>query len=317
MKLQLVDIKKIPVRDLWPNEEYDFTPWLQENISKLGEALGMDLEVIDREVKVGPYSADLLARDNNIVSEQNKVVIENQYGKTNHDHLGKSITYASVLGANTVVWIAENFSEEHLRAMEWLNELSPEDIGFYAVQVELWKLSDTTANVRFTIVCQPNTLVREAADGIAKKDKNEHQLFMLKYWQDFRERLLEEKSITSAQKAQAQNWFDVSLGKSHIHAYNNISRKHGDTIKSGVYIQHQIADSMLPFLEERKDEIESKLGFSLVWDQNADRIDKVIYISKEGLNLDDDQDYNDSIEWLVEKTVTIKKVFSPIIKEFK
>ena len=64
-------------------------------MSKLGDALGLELETDRVEVAVGPYSADILARD----SAGDYVVIENQLNKTDHDHLGKSITYASVLGA--------------------------------------------------------------------------------------------------------------------------------------------------------------------------------------------------------------------------
>ncbi len=92
---------------MWPNEAQNFTPWLAENIAELGEKIGMELEVVGQEVSVGPYSADILAKD---IDTDAYVVIENQLEKTNHDHLGKSITYASALGAKTIVWIATDFT---------------------------------------------------------------------------------------------------------------------------------------------------------------------------------------------------------------
>ena len=99
---------------MWPNEQLDFTPWLVEHIDELGEIIGMDLEVVGREVSVGPYSADILAKD---IGTNDYVVIENQLEKTNHDHLGKIITYASGLGAKVMVWIVKEAKEEGAEAM--------------------------------------------------------------------------------------------------------------------------------------------------------------------------------------------------------
>ena len=50
-----------------------------------------------------------------------KVIIENQLESSNHEHLGKIITYASGLDAQVVVWIVKNAKEEHRSAIEWLN----------------------------------------------------------------------------------------------------------------------------------------------------------------------------------------------------
>ena len=116
MTKSLGQLASVEVRSLWPNEAADFTPWLarEENMSRLGEALGLELEVERVEVAVGPYSADILARD----SAGGYAVIENQLTKTNHDHLGKLITYASVLGARIVIWIAPHFTDEHRKALD-------------------------------------------------------------------------------------------------------------------------------------------------------------------------------------------------------
>ena len=109
---------------MWPKEDKDFTPWLVENISEVGEKIGMELEVVGREVSVGPYFVDILARD---INNDAYVVIENQLEKTNHDHLGKSITYASALNAKTIAWIATDLTEEHKKALDWLNDNTNED----------------------------------------------------------------------------------------------------------------------------------------------------------------------------------------------
>ena len=112
--MELGILKTVAPRQKWINEARDFTPWLSNNIEELGSALGLELEVENIEVAVGPYSADILAKD---TGTGQYVVIENQLEKTNHDHLGKSITYASVLDASTIIWVATDFTPEHKKLL--------------------------------------------------------------------------------------------------------------------------------------------------------------------------------------------------------
>jgi hypothetical protein len=125
--MELGVLKTITARKKWNNEAQDFTPWLSNNISELNKALGLELEVENIEVAVGPYSADILAKD---TGTGKYVIVENQLEKTNHDHLGKAITYASVLDASTIIWIATDFTEEHKKALDWLNDHTSEEIFF-------------------------------------------------------------------------------------------------------------------------------------------------------------------------------------------
>ena len=75
-------IKRVPARELWKHEEHGFTVWLEQNVDVLGEAIGLSLSVIERERKVGPFRADLVAED----GDGQLVIIENQLEPTNHDH---------------------------------------------------------------------------------------------------------------------------------------------------------------------------------------------------------------------------------------
>lgn len=125
-------IQKFEVRDMWNHEAGDFTPWLAENINLLGEALQMDLEFIQSESSIGPFSVDIVAKD---VGRGLKVVIENQLEWTDHSHLGQLLTYAAGKDASVVVWIAPHFREEHRAAIDWLNRTTSQDIEFFAVEV--------------------------------------------------------------------------------------------------------------------------------------------------------------------------------------
>lgn len=211
MNMKLVKQKQISPRKMWPNEQFDFTPWLVEHIEELSETIGLDLEVIGREVSVGPYSADILAKDND---SNNYVVIENQLEKTNHDHLGKSITYASALNAKTIVWIATDFTEEHKKAFDWLNDNTNEDLAFWAIQLELWQVGEDTASMRFNIVCRPNSDIKTIKNK--SNAESETTKTQLAYWTKFRDKLLATKKFSSARTPRPQYWFDVTLGRSGV-----------------------------------------------------------------------------------------------------
>ena len=141
MKSTLGKFAIVDPRQIWKNESTDFTPWLasEEGIALLGDALGLELEVENTEVAVGPYSADILATD---VGTGRTVVIENQLARTDHSHLGQLLTYSSVLNASAVVWLATEFSHEHSSTLDWLNEHTSDDLSFYGVRVEVWKIED-------------------------------------------------------------------------------------------------------------------------------------------------------------------------------
>ncbi|MFM1921414.1 MAG: hypothetical protein RLZZ303_3048, partial [Candidatus Hydrogenedentota bacterium] len=107
------------LREAWANEAQHFTPWLAEHLEQLSQAIDIPLELEGREILVGPFSADILARN---TLDGSLVLIENQLERTDHTHLGQILTYLAGLGAQTVVWVASEFREPHLSALKWLNE---------------------------------------------------------------------------------------------------------------------------------------------------------------------------------------------------
>src|SRR5688572_2308742 len=148
-------LEPVDPRRCWPDEARHFTPWLgsHEGIALLGNSLGMELSVEGVEVPVGPYCADILARD---LASQAFVVIENQLEKTDHDHFGKALTYAAVLGASTVIWIAPRFTEEHRKALEWLNEKTKGELLVYGVELQVWRIGTSPNAPRFEVIVAPN-----------------------------------------------------------------------------------------------------------------------------------------------------------------
>ncbi|HOD88700.1 MAG TPA: DUF4268 domain-containing protein [Bacteroidales bacterium] len=308
--MELGILKSIEPRQSWENEARDFTPWLANNIAELNKALGLELEVENTEVCAGPYFADILAKD---TSTDNYVVIENQLDKTNHDHLGKVITYASVLDAKTIIWIATEFTEEHKKALDWLNEHSNDEISFFGVQLELWQIDNSKAAVKFNVISKPNEAVRQAAISKTYENLSDNEKFLLDFWTNFKERLTKIKKIYSLQIPKPENRFYVNLGKSHIHL-TSICNTDNNTVGVYIFISKKIADTIYPFLESIKAEIESAIGQELIWNPNPDNKDKIILL-QHTTDFKSEEKIDEALNWLVEYTIKFRETFSRFVKQ--
>ncbi len=160
-------LEKVELREIWKNEAHDFTVWLEANLEALSEALDMNLEVLEREKTLdgSGFSVDLLCE----TEESEMVVIENQLEKTDHKHLGQIITYVSNLNADYAVWVCKNPRQEHINAINWLNEMVA-DKNFYLVQLEAFQIGDSEPAPFFSVICKPDNDVKKL--GAEKKDLN-------------------------------------------------------------------------------------------------------------------------------------------------
>ncbi len=142
MKAQLARLKQINLRKAWGHEATDFTKWLaeEENLSLLSDEIGLDIKLIQTEANVGKFNVDILAEEENT---GRKIIIENQLETTNHDHLGKIITYASGYDAEIIIWIVREAREEHKQAIDWLNDHSDEQSNFFLIKMELWQIGNS------------------------------------------------------------------------------------------------------------------------------------------------------------------------------
>ena len=151
---KLEKITKVDLREAWPNEQSDFTPWLakEENLNILSEILDLDLIYEDKEVGIGPYKADIICKDSHT---EETVLIENQL-ETNHKHLGQISTYAAGIKAKTIIWIAEKFTDEHRAALDYQNSITNDGYNYFGIEVELLKIGESPLAPNFKIVCKPN-----------------------------------------------------------------------------------------------------------------------------------------------------------------
>lgn len=308
----LGSLEAVRLREVWPDEARDFTPWLAqpENIQRLGEAIDYVLEVVHVEAAVGPFSADILARD---VDSNLYVVIENQLNRTDHDHLGKAITYSATLGAKTIVWVAPTFTDEHRKALDWLNDNTVEDIGFFGVQVELWKIDNSNPAVRFNVVSRPSELVRQVV-STAHGELTPVRQTQFEWWTAFREALLASGEVSGARTARAQYWYDVTLGRSGAVLSLTANVDEG-RISVRLYLRGRMGgQAALRALEQQREAIEREVGCPLVWDPHPDKRDKTVVLERKA-DLNNHAKWPEYIEWMVDATLRMRRAFASRVRD--
>ena len=252
-------LESVPLRQLWPREAYDFTTWLANNLDLLGDALRRELSLLQQEASAGTFSADILAED----ASGEPVVIENQLERTDHDHLGKLITYLSNLDAKAAVWITSEPRPEHEKAIHWLNEMLPADTAFFLVKLEAYRIEDSAPAPLFSVVAGPSFEARQI--GSQKKELAERHIKRQDFWKALLERANSRTSLHSQRSPTTDTWLNAGAGKSGI-VYQYRVRMHDAAV--GLRIRRDTpAESKRLFdaLHDRKDVIEERFGRALQW----------------------------------------------------
>jgi hypothetical protein len=311
MKKTLSKLNKVELRDVWGHEALDFTNWLsqQENLDALSEEIGVDIKLIKTEANVGKFSVDILAEEE---ASGRKIIIENQLTDTNHDHLGKIITYASGYDAEIIIWIVRHVRDEHQKAVEWLNEHTDENISFFLIKIELWQIEGSNPAPKFEIIVSPNEWAKAIKASPINGELTDTKIQQLEFWNKFKNYVRGNDTRIRLQTPRPQHWYDVSMGSSDGHVALTINSRE-NLIGCEVYISKN--KDLFNFLRERKDEIEKEIGEKIEWVDAA--VASRIKIKKEVTDLFNPNEAKNYFAWLYEKTVLFQKVFEKYFKEFK
>lgn len=311
MTVYLGKLEHVDPRKLWEKEAGDFTPWLANHLGLLGEALGLDLELIQTEKSVGAFSCDIHAHD---TGRDRPVIIENQLEPTDHRHLGQLITYASGLDAAVIIWISPEVREEHREAMDWLNRHTDERIEFFGVALEAIRIDDSKPAVQFRLVAFPNAWSKKAASGTGG-EVSEKRLRYQQFFQPVLDELREKHKFTNARAAQPQSWYAFSSGTTGI-TYNAAFAS-GERLRAEFYVDVGDATrnkAIFDALFAKKDEIEQKFGATLDWERLDQKRACRISIVRSDTTLDDALADASIRSWLIDGLLTMKTVFGPLLK---
>lgn len=305
---QLGQLRQVDPRQAWQNEAYHFTPWLakEENLALLGDALGLDLELVTVEAGVGAFSADILAKD---TSFDTYVVIENQLEATDHSHLGQLITYASGLDALTVVWISRKVREEHRQALDWLNSHTHENISFFAVEVELWQIGDSAFAPRFNVASRPNSfqkLTRQAKES-AESSTNQ---FYLEYFSAligyFSEHIPDIKMMSPV----PQSWITISIGRSkyHLRIITSLQKKR---IIIDFVAYDDVEKSIADLMESKAEDIRSRIP-DAIFNRKDGRKESSVEVIQH-CDISNRDEWPEQFRWIADQTQRFYLTFKELV----
>ena len=302
-KLELGKLTQITdLQTVWPNEALDFTPWLSKeaNLNALGEAIGIDMVLEEKESSVGDFSVDIFAKED---GTDRRIIIENQLRDSDHDHLGKIITYASGKDASVVVWIVKRARDEHRQAIEWLNQHTDDEVAFFLVEIELWKIGDSLTAPKFNVVERPN----DWAKTIKKLDSmTPGDALKLDFWSRFNDYAHGRKEFTdvfNTRKPSTWNWYNITVGNSSVNVELTVDTKKR-LVNAGLitYESPELYES----LQADKDKLEELLGGKTTW-RPAGKQSR-FYVTLKDVDLKDNQSCITAFSWYIEKALILRKI---------
>lgn len=298
-------IKKVELRNIWKNEATDFTPWLANNLNKLGELIGIELELVRREASVGNFCLDLLAKD---IGRDRTVIIENQLELTDHKHLGQLITYASFYKAEVIVWVSQTVQEEHRSAIDWLNNNTNDKLEFFAVEVDVIQIDNSKPALNFKLKAFPNEWQKSTI--ITSDGDTDTMTAYRKFFQILIDDLRKKHRFTNAKVGQPQSWYAFSSGTRGIIYGASFAR--GNKVRVDLYIDTGVAETnkqIFAILQADKENIEQQFNSQLEWEELPNKRASRIAIYRDGNINDDSQALEEVKNWFIDKLLQMKKTF--------
>lgn len=312
--MQLGKLEKVNLRKFWKSEAGDFTPWLaiEENIALLSEAINLDLEVQSQEESVGPFRADILCKD---TMTDHYVLIENQLERTDHKHLGQLLTYAAGLDAVTIIWIAENFTEEHRAGLDWLNRITDETINFFGIEIELYKIGDSLAAPKFNIVSKPNDWSKMVKKTAESSEPSETRLMQYEYWDKFKKYIESSKTNLKCFKPKQGNWFKFNLHNRKYSLYAYVNTKKNYIGVDLVFLGLKGKETFLKFRKSYEKALIKEIGANVYYKEDNKKSNSIKLTNS--ADFFDKNDWENQFKWFKTYLEKFYKFFVPKIKEFE
>ena len=304
----LKQLTPVDLSEVWETEPQHFTPWLaqEENLTLLGKALDMELELEAQEKNVGGFRTDLLCKD---TVDDSWVVIENQLETTDHRHVGQLLTYAAGLDAHTVIWIAKTFRQEYRAMLEWQNRITDERYRFFGVEVKVWQIEDSARAVQFDVVSSPNDWSRDTRRA-ANQELSETEQRQIRYWTGLREYMVDNGSSVNCPSPRPSRYLQSSIGRTNfgLMVWQASSR---NEIGIWLYISGDNAEAYFRLLEEQREDIHTEMDETLEWVELSGNQRNRICLHKSDTDPLDENDWSHQYEWF---TATLER-FNDVFRE--
>ena len=315
MGQELKQLTPVDLSEVWETEPQHFTPWLaqEENLTRLGETLGIDLELEAQEINIGRFRADLLCKN---TDDDSLVLIENQLAPTDHTHVGQLLTYAAGIDASTVIWIARTFQQEHRAMLDWQNRITDERYRFFGVEVKVWQIEDSARAVQFDVVSSPNNWSRGVSRDTrraATQELSESQQRHIRYWAGLREYMSNKDSSVNCPAPTKRSYLGFSIGRGgfFMRAWLTSSTKE---IRVWLYMRGDDAKAYFHLLKEQQEEIHNEIGETLEWNELPDQESSRICLNKGNTDPLDEDDWPHQYEWFTAKLEKFNDVFRERIR---
>ncbi len=315
------EFEQMEVRTKWPTEDDHFTPWLAKNLGILGRELGMKLELVQKELPVGPYYLDILAKETN---KGVLVAIENQLEGTDLIHLGQLLTYATgcgAHGAHIAIWVAREFGYEHAQALHRLNEWTSERIRFYGVKVEVVrKTGDSDPEPRFRKVVYPGGWNKDMTwkHGQESPEARKHREF-------FQPLIADMQKVCFADRTPVQHFGHTGrLFRSKLHPKTGYAVSLDGKNDAWVTLHVQTDDKesskhIFDKLKADREQIERSIDAGPApdwhWRRHDAALGSSINIRKDGSIDDSPEKLEETREWMRDMLPKFKEVFDPLLEE--
>lgn len=305
--LNIGRLELVNIRDVWRTEDKDFTPWLAENIDFLNDVLGFNLQVEETEYKAGSFEIDILATD----AQEGKVIIENQYSKSDHNHLGKVLTYLTSVDATAAIWICEEPRQEHVDVINELNKSLPQ--RFYMVELKAYKIQDSPPAPMFNLVAGP--VVSEIEEF--RKEHSTREVKRRHFWTQMLKKMTDKTDLFSGRAPPTSGWFGAGAGKEGV-SYQMGIQKHAARINVWLYIDSkEVNKTRFDELLKHREKIESEFGGKLDWRRmDEHRSSSIEAQVSTQIGWDDEGEELEKLqEDMIETLLRLEKTFKPYIQQ--
>lgn len=306
--------KRTQVEDItsvW-SKETEFSDWLvtSDGAELIAQDLEIEIENARREAKGSNFSCDVVA--NVVGDEKHVVVIENQFGRTNHDHLAKLLTYAAVHKAMTGIWIAEDAADDHRQVIDWLNANTPDTVALYLAELKAYTIAGSPAAPQLDVVCRPNVTMKRENTDQTEAEKKRHA-WRLAYWQAIHDTIKATRPPFRLQRPGQDHWSSIAVGRSGFSLSMLLTPKNKSIAIEVVIKPQDWKSQAFSQLKDQQAEIEKAVGKPLDWREMPDQASSRVLL-EEKLDPSEDSNKKRVCEWFAHWTPILYNAFSGRIK---